>query len=150
MWCMETLPCMAFFPCNYLYDSMRKTRLIEDEVESVTRDERHIFTYVTSSQWYNYVIKMTNGQNRQNGHACQNTVCGVSTLKQRVRYFEIRSRVFNWANVNVNARHTYWAPLNPVTDAVELTLFLWRMPEGVAEHSSSFLNCRIYSVRCRW
>ena len=45
-------------------------------------------------------------------------------------------------NVNVNVRHTYWAPLNPVTEAlhaVELTLFLWHMPEGVAEHS--FLGC---------
>ena len=41
-------------------------------------------------------------------------------------------------NVNVNVRHTYWAPLNPVTEAlhaVELTSFMWHMPEGVAEHS---------------
>ena len=46
-------------------------------------------------------------------------------------------------NVNVNVRHTYWAPLNPVTEAlhaVELTSFLWRMPEGVAEHSFSGCN----------
>ena len=45
-------------------------------------------------------------------------------------------------NVNVNVRHTYWAPLNPVTEAlhaVELTLFLWHMSEGVVEHS--FLGC---------
>ena len=38
-------------------------------------------------------------------------------------------------------RHTYWAPLNPVTEglhAVELTLLLWCMPEGVAKHS---LDC---------
>ena len=50
---------------------------------------------------------------------------------------------FNF-NVNVNVRHTYWAPLNPVTEvlhAVELTLFLWRMPEGVAEHSYNVLFC---------
>ena len=50
-------------------------------------------------------------------------------------------------NVNVNVRHTYWAPLNPVTEAlhaVELTFFLWHMPEGVAEHS--FLGCNHQST----
>ena len=39
---------------------------------------------------------------------------------------------------NVIVRHTFWAPLNPVSEAlhaVELTLFLWHTPEGVAEHS---------------
>ena len=48
---------------------------------------------------------------------------------------------------NVNVRHTYWGPLNPVTEAlhaVELTLFLWHMPEGVAEHS--FLGCNNQST----
>ena len=51
------------------------------------------------------------------------------------------------ANVNVNVRHNYWAPLNPVPEAlhaVELTLFLWHMPEGVAEHS--FLGCNHQST----
>ena len=50
-------------------------------------------------------------------------------------------------NVNVNVRHTYWSPLNPVTEAliaVELTLFLWHIPEGVAEHS--FLGCNHQST----
>ena len=52
-----------------------------------------------------------------------------------------------YTNVNVNVRHTYWAPLNPVTEAlhaVELTLFLWHTPEGVAEHS--FLSCNHQST----
>ena len=47
-------------------------------------------------------------------------------------------------NINVNVRHTYWAPFNPITEAlhaVELTLFLWHTPEGVAEHSFLLLNC---------
>ena len=51
------------------------------------------------------------------------------------------------SNVNVNVWHTYWAPLNLVTEAlhaVELTLFLWHMPEGVAEHS--FLGCNHQST----
>ena len=50
-------------------------------------------------------------------------------------------------NVNVNVRHTYWAPLDPVTEAlhaVELTLFLWHMPESVAEHS--FVGCNLPSI----
>ena len=36
---------LAFFPCNFFYDSNRKIRLNV----SVTRDGRHILTYVTSS-----------------------------------------------------------------------------------------------------
>ena len=36
---------LAFFPCNFFYDSNRKNRLSV----SVTRDGRHILTYVTSS-----------------------------------------------------------------------------------------------------
>ena len=49
------------------------------------------------------------------------------------------SRFAIWVNVNV--WHIYWVPLNPVTEAlhaVELTLFLWHMPEGEAEHSSTW------------
>ena len=38
-------PPLAFFPCNIFYDSNRKNRLSV----SVTRDGRHILTYVTSS-----------------------------------------------------------------------------------------------------
>ena len=38
-------PPLAFFPCNFFYDSNRKNRLSV----SVTRDGRHILTYVTSS-----------------------------------------------------------------------------------------------------
>ena len=36
---------LTFFPCNFFYDSNRKNRLSV----SVTRDGRHILTYVTSS-----------------------------------------------------------------------------------------------------
>ena len=35
----------------------------------------------------------------------------------------------------MNVRHTYWAPFDQVTEAlhaIELTLFLWHIPEGVA------------------
>ena len=45
-------------------------------------------------------------------------------------------------NVNVNVRHIYWAPPNSVTEAlhaVELTSFVWHMPEGVAE--PQLLDC---------
>ena len=38
-------PPLTFFPCNFFYDSNRKNRLSV----SVTRDGRHILTYVTSS-----------------------------------------------------------------------------------------------------
>ena len=58
---------------------------------------------------------------------------------------EMRMR-WQWV-VNVNVRHTYCAPLNPVTEvlhAVELTLFLWHIPEGVAEQS--FLGCNHQST----
>ena len=40
-----TPPPLAFFPCNFFDDSNRKNRLRV----SVTRDGRHILTYVTSS-----------------------------------------------------------------------------------------------------
>ena len=45
---------------------------------------------------------------------------------------------------NVNVRHTYWAPHNPVTEALHACswvdfISVAYMPEGVAEHS--FLGC---------
>ena len=42
---VDATPPLAFFPCNFFYDSNRKNRLSV----SVTRDGRHILTYVTSS-----------------------------------------------------------------------------------------------------
>ena len=44
-WCNPPPPPLAFFPCNFFDDSNRKNRLSV----SVTRDGRHILTYVTSS-----------------------------------------------------------------------------------------------------
>ena len=41
------------FPCNVFDDSNRKNRLII----SVTRDGRHILTYVTSSVWSPYMVE---------------------------------------------------------------------------------------------
>ena len=46
---------LAFFPCNFLYDSNRKNRISV----FVTRDERHILTYVTSSWRCNVTYVMT-------------------------------------------------------------------------------------------
>ena len=48
-------PPLAFFPCNFFYDSNRKNRLSV----SVTRDGRHILTYVTSSWRYHVTYVMT-------------------------------------------------------------------------------------------
>ena len=63
------------------------------------------------------------------------------------RFLKLWSISVLFQRTNVNVRHTYWAPLNPVTEAlhaVELTLFLWHMPEDVAEHS--FVGCNHQST----
>ena len=71
-------------------------------------------------------------------------VCGIDLCNNKQIFFSsLVSLVVS--NINVNIRHTYWAPLNPVTEhAVELTLFLWHMPEGVAKRS--FLGCNHQST----
>ena len=70
-----------------------------------------------------------------------------SSKEANIDLWLLRTQSFHVVNVNVNVRHTYWAPLNPVTEAlhaVELTLFMWHMPEGVVEHS--FLGCNHQST----
>ena len=50
----------------------------------------------------------------------------------KILFYAKQTRLFLVCHVNV--LHTYWAPLDPVTEAlhaVELTLFLWHLPAEV-------------------
>ena len=70
-----TPPPLAFFPCNFFYDSNRKNRL----GVSVTRDGRHILTYVTSS-WRCHVTYVMTSYVHDGG---QNTLFFTTVCQSR-------------------------------------------------------------------